>query len=722
MIRFLLAFIFLLIPTTLMGGTLPVIMKFFVRRMGELGTRVSHLYSINNLGAVAGGIAAGFFLIKNYGLMVSLYTGAGLNLLNALIAFLVSRPYLGKYGTIEEEYIQTGMITRQTGNDKVVYILPAPIIRLVLWVFAIEGFTTLAYEVIWARIFIEFSFDKTIYFSSTIVVSFIFGLSLGSFIISKWIDRMKNLLSLLGFIETGIGFISVILLLVFSRIAPIISDKRSMLESWIHLAGREYTLFFIILSIPTTLMGFTYPIVSKLYNDNIKSIGNRMGLIGFMDTAGSILGSFVAGFILIPFLGVLNSFLITVIINIGIGLIILMTNPVFQARVKWLYAGAIIIASGLLYTLIPEGQYYTWWDQLEYKSTFFGQHYDRIIFYEEGVAANVSIRHYPYSNDFLGLNIDGHNTAYTTAKDRRVNGLLGYLPYLLHPDPHNALVVGFGMGVTAHSLILPEIAEIDVAEIIPGVIRAAPYFAEWNHNVLENPKVKVYLEDGRSLIYMTEKKYDIITTNSIHPRLSNNIYTKDFYRICYNKLAEDGLCCQWIPQNWLTHEEYISLIKAFTEVFPFSQMWYINEYSTILMGSGKEINMDYSAIARKFERNKMLRMELTGVGIPTPEALLAQYIFGGDELEVLCQGFPVNTDNNPLVEFSRVINIAPDTVIMQKIIDSQPEFDKLVVNIPGDRVAQQRVIQSIYSHQEYLKKTVGSVIVAVKRFIRQLNN
>ena len=719
LVRFLLSFIFLLIPTTLMGGTLPVIIKFFVRRMGELGSRISHLYSMNNLGAVVGGFVAGFILVRSFGLMASLYLGAGLNLMNALVAFLVSRPYLGTFSTQEEEYVTTEMISRQTRTNKVVYALPPGLVRLVLWVFAIEGFTTLAYEVIWARIFIEFSFDKTVYFSSIIVVGFIFGLSLGSIIISKWIDRQKNLLSLLGFIEITIGFVSVLLLLLFSRIAPIVSEKRSLLESWIHLAGREYLLFFIILTIPTTLMGFTYPIVSKLYNENIKSLGNRMGMIGFMDTVGSIVGSFVAGFVMIPFIGVLNSFLITVIINIGIGLMVLMANPVIRRRMKFILLGSVVILSGLLYSILPKGQYFTWWDQLEYKSTFFGQHYDRLVFYEEGVAANVSIRHYPYSNDYLGLNIDGHNTAYTTAKDRRVNGLLGYLPYMLHPDPKNAMVVGFGMGVTAYALIQPGIEQVEIAEIVPGVIRAAPYFAEWNHNVIENPKVDVFIEDGRSLIYMTDEKYDIITTNSIHPRLSNSIYTREFYEICRVKLTENGLCCQWIPQNWLTHVEYMSLIKAFIEAFPYYQMWYINEYSTLLVGSEKEIKVDYSVLSEKFEQNEKIRRELTDVGIPTPEALLSQYIFDQEALEKLCEGFPVNTDNHPLVEFSRVVNIAPDTVIMQEIIDSQPQYDQLITNMPEDEESQQQVIHGILAYQAYLKNTVGLVIISVKDFVRQ---
>ncbi len=716
LVRFFFAFFFLLVPTTLMGGTLPVIIKYFVRRLSEVGQKVSSLYAVNNLGAVLGGFIAGFFIIRLFGVIASLYIAAAFNLANAVTALTLSKK-LGYKEVDEEESAVQESVLEKTSAERIVYSLPRSLVRLVLWVFAIEGFTTLAYEVIWARILIDFSFDKTVYFSSTIVISFIFGLSLGSFLINKWIDRMKNLLSLLGYIEILIGLVSVALIFLFAFIAPRVSHSLSLVDTWMQTAGKEYIIFFVMLSLPTTLMGFTYPIVSKLYNDNIRHLGKGMGVIGFMDTVGSIIGSFVAGFILIPVLGVVHSFLLVVFINVFIGLLIILFHPVLSPARKITVTITSILLVVVLTVLMPSRYYFTWWDQLDYKKTFFGQHYDKIVFYDEGVGATVTVRHYPYDEDYLALNINGHNSAYTTRKDRRVNGLLGYLPYLLVKNPENALVIGYGMGVTAHSLMQPGIKSVDIAEISPGVIKASPSFAPWNKNVLKDPRAHVYIEDGRSFLLMSRKKYDIITTNAVHPRLSNNIYTKDFYEICRDKLTDNGVVCQWIPQNWLSTREFKSLIKAFVEVFPQSQMWYINEYSTLLVGKKHPFKIDYALIENRYDENDLLRYELTDVGLPDPTALIAQYFYSPVDLQGFIRNVPVDQDNFPLVEFSRVVNIAPDTVIMRMIRDQPTDFYGALAHLPADTLRRREIMRSIEINQKMLRERINSIIVNVMVFV-----
>ncbi len=716
LIRFFFAFFFLLIPTTLMGGTLPVIIKYFVHRLGEVGQKVSGLYAVNNLGAVLGGFIAGFIIIRLFGVIASLYIAAAFNLFNAVTALVFSKKMVYQE-MAEEEVTEQDPILRKTSSERIVYALPRSVVRLVLWVFAIEGFTTLAYEVIWARILIDFSFDKTVYFTSTIVISFIFGLSLGSFLINKWIDRMKNLLSLLGCIEILIGLVTVALIFLFAFIAPRVSHSLSLIDTWMQTAGKEYIIFFVMLSLPTTLMGFTYPIVSKLYNDNIRHLGKGMGVIGFMDTVGSIIGSFVAGFILIPVMGVVHSLLLVVYINVFIGLLIILFHPVLSAKRKTIVTISSVFVVALMTILMPSRYYFTWWDQLDYKKTFFGQHYDKIIFYDEGVGSTVTVRHYPYDEDYLALNINGHNSAYTTRKDRRVNGLLGYLPYLLVESPENALVIGYGMGVTAHSLMQPGMKTVDIAEISPGVIKASPSFAPWNKNVLKDPRTHVHIEDGRSFLLMSRKKYDIITTNAIHPRLSNNIYTKDFYGICRDKLTDDGIVCQWIPQNWLNTREFKSLIRAFVEVFPQSQMWYINEYSTLLVGKKHPFKINYTLVESRYDQNDLLRDELSDVGLSNPASLLAQYFYSPEDLRDFIKNAPVDEDNYPLVEFSRVVNIAPDTVVMRMIRDHPTNFYGALVHLPADSLRRREIMKSIKINQKMLRERINSIIVNVMVFV-----
>jgi len=714
LIRFVLAFFFLLIPTTLMGGTLPVIIKYFVKEIKEAGSKISNLYSLNNFGAVIGAFIAGFLLIKTFGLTVTLFIGAGLNIINAIIVYVIARQtdttkIIGQ-NEEGEALVADELVHEDTETDKK---YPRYLVRLALWVFAIEGFTTLAYEVIWSRILVGYSFDKTTYFYTVILMSFIFGLSLGSFFIRKKIDKIKDLATWLGTIEVVIGLVSVALLIFFAWLAPILIKDRNVFKTWMETVGRDYFIFFILISIPTTLMGFTYPIVSKIYADNIKKLGNRMGTIGFLDTVGSILGSFVAGFVFIPFLGVVKSFLFVALINILIGLAMWIFHPGKSRQFKIVSVTTVAGIALLLYLAIPGFQYFTWWDKIG-NNPWWGHHYEKVVFYDEGEAATVIVRQYPGEN-MRSLVINGHHTAYTTIKDLSVNRQLGYMPYILHENPKKAMVVGFGLGATTNALVQPNMDKVDVAEICPGVIKAAPAFARWNKDVVEQPKVDIHDEDGRSWLFMAgDNSYDIITSNAIHPRLSNNIYTRDFYEICRNKLKEDGIICQWMPQNWISEEEYMACLKAFVDVFPHSTLWYVNEYSTHIIGSKTPVNITHEKVKKAY-KNPKLREELSSVGIIDPEFFLAQYFLSEDELNEYVEGWPVNTDDHPMVEFSKVINIAPVKQVMIDLKNHDTNYENVITDVKeGEQ--KEKIREKIHNYSEFIRHIMNNVIEKVEYY------
>jgi len=714
LIRFMLAFIFLLIPTTLMGGTLPVIIKIFVDNLGDLGSRISRLYAVNNLGAVTGGFLAGFIIIRAIGLYPSGYLAAAINLINVFLVYLVVRSGISV------------IRTNPAGNEKLLTPdstsvetekLPPSVLNLVLWVFAIEGFTTLAYELIWSRVLVDFSIDKTVYFSSVIVISFVFGLGLGSLLVNRILDRHRNLLAILGFNQIMIGLLSVFLLLAFTWIAPKISLHRSMFGTWFHEAGREYIFFFLILLPPVTLMGITYPLVSKLANWNIDHLGNRMGLLGFLDTIGSVLGSFITGFIMIPFIGVVRSFVIIVIINLFLGLLLFMYHPRIKNSVKVGIFLATFIIAGFMFWIMPKNpNTRTWWDKPESKPWFDANRYTGIRFFDEGAAGTVTVRDYP---DGLALNINGHNTAYATKKDLKVNRQLGYMPYLLHPSPKKALVIGYGMGATVCSLNQEDMERVDIAEICSGVIRASHIFDRWNRDAIHQPKVKLYDDDGRSIVFMATEKYDIITSNAIHPRLSNNIYTRDFYELCGKKLNEDGILCQWIPENWLTEEEYKSLVKAFTDAFPHSTMWYLNEYSTLLIGTKKPLRIDVENLVKRFESNEVLRKDYAEFDMLSPYEFLGQFWMSENDLQDYVRNSRVNTDNLPFVEFSRVINIAPVPDVMEYLINHRTPYESVFYNLGKvmDKEEEMKLIRNYSLAERYKMQSIVNVTRAYMKHV-----
>jgi spermidine synthase len=702
-VKFALSFLYLLIPATMMGGTLPVILKFFIRHLNNLGLKVSNLYAVNNLGAVFGCFLAGFFLIRYLGVTVTLFVGAGINLVNAILVFMIS-------GKLENLPVKKAPDDEDYRNATVPATRISPgLLRLILCVFIVEGFATLAYEVIWARIFIGFSCDKTTYFSSVIILSFIFGLSLGSFIIRKWIDKAKDLINMLAITEILIGLSSLGLMLLFAKYSLALNLKHSIYETWMNTMGKDYLLFFLILTVPSTLTGMVYPLVSKMYADNLSQLGKRMGTIGFLDTAGSILGSFAAGFLLIPSFGVVNSFLGIVLLNILLGSLLVFVNPSLHRRSKLLILTFSVILFIVMAVKIPGRQYSSWWDRN--KVEIWKNFVENIPFYDEGPDATVTIREY---NDYYSLNVNGHNTAFTTIKDQIVNRMLGYIPYMLDEHPRRALVIGFGLGFTVESLVQPEIDTVDVAEISEGVIKSGHRINYWNNNVIDDPKVHIRLEDGRGFLMRTSCTYDIITSNAIHPRLSNNIYTRDFYELCKRKLRKGGLMCQWATPNWITEKEFKAQIRAFVEAFTYCQLWYLNEYSTILIGSEEPISIDYDQITNRF-RNPKVQADLKNIHMTDPSEFTSQYSMEREDLTTYCMDAPSNTDDFPLVEYSTVVNIAPDTNALKFISSHAVDYSRIVFADTWNASSREEIMKKMEGISKIRNLTILDIIENVKR-------
>lgn len=707
-VKFIFSFIYLLIPTTLMGGTLPVIFKFFVKRLNNLGWHISSLFAINNLGAVIGCFLAGFILIKTFGITASLYIAASINLINAIVVFVVSKriPYGNEEG--QTEVIQTYLPDETNSLSK-------SMLKMVLWVFAIEGFATLAFEVIWTRIFIGFSFDKTTYFYSVIVLGFVFGLSLGSFLISKWIDTRKNLVTFLAVIEIVIGISSMLLLMLFSKLSLSLNLHRTVFDPWIKIIGKEYLIFFLILILPATLTGMVYPVVSKLYADNVGKLGRRMGMIGFLDTIGSVVGSFAAGFILIPLLGVVESFITIVALNIMMGIMLLFFNKTMQKRLKFIMLLSTVILSVLLFLKAPAKKYFSWWDKS--KNEPWTNFVEKIPFYYEGTDATVTLRQY---HNYMALNINGHNTAYTSLKDQIVNRMLGYVPYMVHPKPKKALVIGFGLGFTVESLIQNEIDTVDVAEICPGVIKSGLAMNTWNNAALKNPKVHTHLEDGRELLFKTKAKYDIITSNAVHPRLSNNIYTQDFYELCVSRMNKGGIMCQWATPNWMNEAEFKAQMKAFVNAFRYCQLWYINEYTIILIGSGEPIRINYNLISERFGDAKV-KEDLLNINMTDPFEFVSQFSMQKDMLMKYSQDGASNTDDFPIVEFSKTVNLAPDTSALQFIYDAPDIYENIDFGSQITDSSKNKVLEKMAISSANRKRMVKQTIESVKFQVREYN-
>ncbi|MCY3724375.1 MAG: fused MFS/spermidine synthase [Candidatus Poribacteria bacterium] len=650
LIRFVLTFGVILIPSTLMGGTLPVLTRFFVKRLEQLGTNIGILYALNTFGAVIGTVAAGFFLIEAFGVRWTLGIGIAINFAVAAIALALTQKVSGTEADEPPEE------TQHAESEDVSYL---PEKQLVLWAIGISGFCALAYEVLWTRIMVFF-LGSTTYAFATMLAAFLFGIALGSMVFSRWVDRIKQPIAVFGIVQLGIGLFALILMPAFEELYGMSQAFQSTFGS-----SRFWAFFscFLVMCLPTFLMGASFPLVTKIYTGNARQLGRSIGNIYAVNTVGSILGAFCAGFILIPLLGIRPSIVLTVALNTGIGCFLIFRSRQLTETGKSLLQG-VGIGMPVLNTGLAVVLLLTVNQPLFLKSTIFKTQRpgDTLIDYNEEVDATVTTL--KDDEGVYRLYVDTNQAADASRWDSPSHRVIAHLPLLLHPRPKQALVVGFGMGLTSHSITQHGV-RVDAIELSSGVISAAQkHFTHINGNVFENPQFNYRLNDGRNHILMTKTKYDMISTGIIHPLVSagsSNIYTADFYRLCRRILSEDGIMCQWVPLHRLPESHYKMIVRTFIEVFPHTTLWY--KYTpdfVILIGTPEPLRIDY--------RNFMARAQIASIheGLAADDldgpSLLDSFMMGPETVREYAGVGPIHTDNRPRLEFFRGADLVGTTM------------------------------------------------------------
>ncbi len=653
-IRPLFAAILLLFPTTLMGGVIPLASRLFVSNTGETGKKVSMIYFVNNAGAVVGSLMAGFVLVAAFGMQTTFRIAAMINFVIGVIGLIFY--FTGRNRKVDPVPSATDF----AASDRTIPVSVRQM-KIALWVFGIEGFTTLAYQVLWTRLMISFSFEKTIYFTTIIITSFILGLALGGLFFYYIESRIRNLFRFLGTIEVLAGLSSLALFILFNRMAPAMVASRPELSGWWALAFREYAFVMALLLIPTFFTGMTFPLITKMYTRKLSHVGSRVGIAGMLDTAGAIAGSLLAAFVMLPLLGIYMSFMLVVVINIIIGLVVY--HQSLRGQYGLMIKMAIPLVLVVMVMIFPPAAYQRLQDQFHPD--------DKIVFRREGVAATVQVNSEPSGH--LALVINGAKTAFTNDDDLRVHKMLAYLPHVINRDAESAYVIGFGMGVTAATLAELSLERIKVADICPELLETAQFFIPYNRDIVSNPKFTFMAEDGRSYLLRTAEKFDLITSNAVHARLNANLYTREFYELTAQRLNPGGIMAQWVPTNWLTADEFRALIAAFTDVFDYSRLWFINKEHVILTGATRPNSIIYSNIEDIY-RNSGHRHDLSGVGISSPQEFAARLLLSHDDLRDFADGPLSNTDDLPIVEFSRETNLQPNLTILEAFSQIQPDF------------------------------------------------
>jgi len=644
-----LAMAVLLIPTTLIGGTFPVMSKIHARRFEQLGERISDVYSLDTIGAAAGAFASGFILIPFLGLARTTVFAAALNLLvGALIYQRLPELQLKAPERLKRE-VSLGAFE-----------------KTVLASFFLSGFAALTYEVVWTHM-LGTVFSTSIYAFSTILTAFMAGLALGSYLVGKVVDRLKDPVGAFIYVELGIAVCAILLLSAFSKMDILfLKLYYSLNSSFVALFTAFFLLFFTLFLLPTTLMGSTMPLVSRIFTRALPEVGEDIGSIFSSNTLGGILGSLAGGFLLLPLLGVEKAIIAASLFNITSAALLFQHSKLDKN--SFLGALAIFAAIGFLFTSysispLTGGAYYqgTRLERMEDYNRVKEQ--TEILFTKEDPHGVVAVTRYKGATSLL---INGKIDASNGIEDLTTEYMLAYAPLMLHPAPEKVLNIGLGGGFTLSAIEdFNEVRAIDVVEINPAVVEATmEEFSELNDHALSDPRANLVVADARNFLLVNDRKYDVVISEPSNPWLGgeSGLFTEEFYRLVKKRLEEDGVFVQWVPLYDLRAEDLKVLLKTFQKVFTHTHTFLTaSAGDMIVVGSAKDMDYDYKLMKDRLSRPVLKRRftvfaassERQRTANQDIESFFSYYALSPEEVRSYASGArDTNRDDHPLIEFA----------------------------------------------------------------------
>lgn len=633
----------LLVPTTLMGATLPVLCAHGARQHADFARCAGSLYGINTLGAVLGVLASGFVLLGEVGETFTLLCGVVLNLVVAAAAWGFGARALAPVAAAsgpQEEQPEDGY--------------PARVCRAVVVLFAVSGFVALASEVIWSRMLLLYQ-GTSIYAFSAMLAVVLAGMGLGSFAGGSLMHWCHDPLLLLARLQLGIGLAQVAALHLYAR------QQADLVWPAVVLLGPLGLLW-----------GLTFPAATACYARTRAQAGRRVGELYAWNTVGCIAGSLAAGFVLLPLLGSSPSLRALAVLSLLGGLALLAVHPQ-GIRLPARLSEALLAAAGVVLLATAGDPYFTvlerkmrdfYSDLLEAKTS---DPYARLLGRSTPVRYAGALTIYRHVEEAAGTTTAfGADPFDPRARQLWINGcgmtsmstvtkLMAHLPIALADDPRDVLVVCFGMGTTVRSASRHEGLQIHAVEMVPAVVECFGYYHADGPEILQRDKVHVAIDDGRNYLQMRPQQYDVITIDPappLHSAGTVNLYSWEFFQLCRQRLRPAGVVCLWIPP--VSYSEVKMLLRTYLDVFPFVSAWSGTKAHPgfLLMGSHRPLQGVPEKI-RQLYRKPAVVADLTewDQDHDQPEKLLALHVTEGPGLVPLIAGARIVTDDCPYTEF-----------------------------------------------------------------------
>ncbi|MCX7011976.1 MAG: fused MFS/spermidine synthase [Candidatus Sumerlaeota bacterium] len=663
LVLFCVTFIVLLVPTTLMGATLPVLSRFLVHRRESLGLNVGGLYSANTFGAVVGTFLTGFVVIAAWGVWGAAASAAALNVAVFVAAWALSN----RVETTASAEAPSAPSIRSIPSTPSTPSTPSPsstsprLYRIALATYAVAGFSSLSFQVVWTRglVFCSDVLQSSTYSFTTMLTVFLAGLALGGATMTGRVDRHRRPARLYGLLLLALGILGGLSGILMFNIAPAWAPFEARFVPEGHntpflIATLDlFAKAALVLFLPTFVMGMTFPTAARLCVPDLKRVGGGVGRLYACNTVGAILGAFAAGFVLIPLFGMSHTALILSCLYMLMALVVFRADP-DSSRFQRVAMAAVAIAAVALFAVRLPSRDQTFRNTVPKLTS--------ILAWDEGPLATVSV-----TEDSLGdreIAIDGVGVAGTNRVMLTDQKSLAHLPSLVLAQPRAALTVGFGSGGASYSYTLyPEYEAVHCVEIAENVLKPSiqRLLEGSNHGLLDwlfrVPQYATIHADARSYLRFARQRYDVIATDCTDLRYKSNanLYDLQYFQLCRERLTPDGMVVVWMPLGGLSADLFLTVLNTFHRVFPDSMhVWYFNNDTThycLLAGFQRaDAKIDYARLARRIARPE-IAADLGEIDLADPDKLLGCYVTGGPHMAEILAGRRLNTESHPVVEF-----------------------------------------------------------------------
>ena len=661
----------LLLPiTVLMGGTLTLLIRHLVRHDVSLApSRIAALYAVNTIGAALGGFLTDFTLVPAVGLLLTQMIAVGLNVLAGAVAFAIAA-----WSRAPEVAKESARRRAERGSRFNAHVERAsrPIVLLTSLALGLTGFAALGMEILWVRhaTILLGGFRAVFALLLTVVLT---GIGLGALaggLLSRYTQRPATWLMLTqaAFVVSALtGVVLVNARPIEAAVTSLSGTVPRLTEIWFNVGPLA-----LLAGIPSLLMGLSFPLANALVQQTDGTVASRAGGLYLANTVGAVCGSMVTGFVLLPLFGIQASAEILAAASALAIVPLYMCSPSISAGAAGRYrrvaplAGALLIAGAAIavYTTLPA-------DFVISRALGSAAETRQVLAQREGLTEVITIAETP---DGRLLLTNGHAMSSTARLSQRYMRALAHIPLLMMEQPASALVIGFGVGNTTHAATLhPSVRVIDVADLSRGILEHASFFDAANHGVLADPRVRVFVNDGRQHLQMqVDGTYDLITLEP--PPISYAgvaaLYSKEFYELARTRLAPRGYISQWLPTYQVPTETTLSMIRAFIDVFPQAVLLSGAQADLLLIGTtGPTIDLDPTRVAAALASRPAVHDDLTRLDLGTVREIAGAFIGSADRLEDATADTDPVTDDWPLMEHSVFSVLNPGEDVPAAIVD-----------------------------------------------------